>query len=359
MLTRELTGASILVTGGAGFVGSNLVQWLLTQQPESITVVDNLLSSERSNVPVDRRIRFIQGSVTSPDVLDQIADTHQFVFHLCTYHGNQSSICDPIADQEHNQSTTLRLFEHLKRFKQVRKIVYAAAGCAVARKTFQETEATAEDGPVHLEMDSPYSISKVVGEMYSVYYARQHGMPIVRARFQNVYGPGEILGAGAWRGTSATVWRNVVPTFVYRALRHESLPLEGGGHATRDFIFVADIVRGLAACALRGTAGDVYNLASGTETSIRDLADLINSLTRNPTPPLIVPGRGWDRSGRRFGSTAKAHAALQFEASVTLAEGLDRTISWTREHLPQIEACIGRHRDALSKYERAYQDAPA
>src|SRR6185436_10816563 len=106
-------------------------------------------------------------------------------------------------------------------------------------------------------------ISKVVGEFYSVYYHTQHNLPGVRARFQNVYGPWEVLGAGQWRGTPATVWRNVTPTFIYKALKHQALPVENGGIMTRDFIFVSDIVAGLIACALRGTPGEAYNLATG------------------------------------------------------------------------------------------------
>ena len=94
-------------------------------------------------------------------------------------------------------------------------------------------------------MDSPYSISKLVGEFYAVYYHERHQLPTVRARFQNVYGPREILGAGQWRGTPATVWRNVTPTFVYKSLLGESLPLEGDGDPTRDFIYVDDLVEGL------------------------------------------------------------------------------------------------------------------
>src|SRR5205807_348154 len=96
------------------------------------------------------------------------------------------------------------------------------------------------------------------------------------ARFQNVYGPGEILGAGRWRGTPATVWRNVTPTFIYRGLKRMPLTVENQGVATRDFIFVDDIVRGLMLCATVGVAGEVYNLANGTETSILELATTIN-----------------------------------------------------------------------------------
>jgi nucleoside-diphosphate-sugar epimerase len=158
-----------------------------------------------------------------------------------------------------------------------------------------------------------------------------------------VYGPGEILGAGQWRGTPATVWRNVTPTFVYRALKEMPLTVENGGVATRDFIYVEDIVRGLIACAEAGKPGDVYNLASGVETSILELAKLVNDLTGNPAPLDFRPPREWDHSGKRFGSTEKAKRMLGFEARTVLHKGLERTIAWTREYLPLIDRCIGKH----------------
>ena len=356
---REVADANVLVTGGAGFVGSNLVRLALDGGVRSVRVVDNLLSAERWNLPDDRRVDFVEGSIADDRILSRISDEYDFIFHLCTYHGNQSSIHDPLADHENNQLTTLKLFDRIRTFRRLAKAVYSGAGCAVAVKTFGQAEATTEDGPVHLDMDSPYSISKLVGEMYAIYYARRHGTPIVRARFQNVYGPGEILGAGRWRGTPATVWRNVTPTFVYKALKREPLPLEGGGRATRDFVFVEDIARGLFAGALRGTPGDVYNLASGTETSIGALADLINELTGNPGGAVDLPGRDWDRSGRRFGSTVKAKSALGFEAAVSLRGGLARTIEWTSKHLARIESCIARHQNAMAAYDRATQNALA
>jgi UDP-glucose 4-epimerase len=237
----------------------------------------------------------------------------------------------------------LKLLERLKDFRSIERIVYAAAGCAVAAKTFGEAAATPEDAPVSLFHDTPYAISKLIGEMYGNYYFLHHRLPFVKARFQNVYGPGEILGAGRWRGTPHTVWRNVIPTFVWKALHGAALPVENGGVATRDFIFVQDIVDGLIACALRGRPGEVYNLASGVETSILDLAQLINELTGNAAPIALAAARDWDHSGRRFGAPDKARRELDFVARRPLREGLRHTIEWTRANRETIRRCMLEH----------------
>jgi nucleoside-diphosphate-sugar epimerase len=342
-VSQGLAGARVLGIGGVGFVGSNLVHTALGQGCERLVVVDNLLSAERDNVPGDRRVEFVEGSIADDRVLAGLRDEFDYVFHLATYHGNQSSIADPLADHDNNLITTLKLYERLKGWRRPRKVVYATSGCTLAAHTWDQAEPTTEDGAVPFDLDSPYQISKVVGEFYSVYYHRQHGLPVVRARFQNVYGPREILGAGQWRGTPATVWRNVTPSFVYRALKRLPLQLDNGGQASRDFIYVDDIVRGLIACALHGEPGDVYNIASGVETSILTLAELVNRLTGNPAPLEFRPPRPWDHSGKRFGSTEKAKRVLGFTAEVDLPTGLARTIDWTREHLPLIERCIARH----------------
>jgi len=346
----SFNGTNILVVGGAGFVGSNLVRRLLALDAASVHVVDNLLSAERSNLPDDTRIRFTEGSIADDSVLSELHDVYGYIFHLATYHGNQSSMHDPIADHDNNLITTLKLFERIKAFSNLKKVVYAGAGCAVAEKTYDQAHATLEDAPISLQMDSPYSISKIVGEFYAVYYFNRHALPTVRARFQNVYGPGEILGAGKWRGTPATVWRNVTPTFIYKALHGESLPLEGGGVATRDFIFVDDIVEGLICCALKGEPGDVYNLASGVETSIRELAEMINELTGNHAPLDIREQRDWDHSGKRFGSTVKSKQILGFESLMPIEEGLRRTVAWTYKNISYIQSCVDRHRNAMFNY---------
>ena len=333
--------------GGAGFVGSNLVRRLLRDGVQEVVVIDNLLSAERANVPDDRRIRFVEGSIADPLVLEGVDDEFDYIWHLATYHGNQSSIANPLEDHENNLITTLRLLERVRDFKRMKKLVYAASGCVLAPHTFGDTKPVEEDGDAPFDLDSPYQISKIVGELYCVYYHKQHGVPTVRARFQNVYGPGEILGAGRWRGTPATVWRNVVPTFVYRSLKGMPIELDSGGLASRDFIYVEDIVEGLIACAMRGAPGDVYNLASGEETTIKELAERINALGGGRSGIVTTPPRPWDRAGRRVGSTRKSREQIGFQAKSRLEDGLRNTVEWTTANMALIEGAMAKHRDHL------------
>lgn len=345
-----MTDDRLLVVGGAGFVGSNLVRLLLAEGAERVLVVDNLLSSERENLPDDRRVELVEASIADDELLSSLEDEFDVVYHLATYHGNQSSIANPLEDHENNLITTLKLYERLKTFGRLRKVVYSASGCTLApHEVYEGAEPVSEEGPVPLDLDSPYQISKVVGEFYSVYYQRRHGLPTVRARFQNVYGPGEILGAGRWRGTPATVWRNVTPTFIYRALKGLPLLLDNGGVASRDFVYVDDVARGLAACAARGAPGEVYNLASGVETTIRDLAELIVDLSGSSSRLEIAPRRPWDHSILRLGSPEKARRELGFEAQTTLQDGLRRTIAWTQGNLDWIDQCVAKHERQLAR----------
>jgi nucleoside-diphosphate-sugar epimerase len=343
MTNKNFKDARILIVGGAGFVGSNLAHLLVEQSPELVLIVDNLLSSDPQNIPAHESVQFKFGSITDDRILRELPEDLDYVFHLSCYHGNQSSIEDPLKDHENNTLTTLKLFDRLKDFKGLKKVVYAAAGCAVAEKTYGVASATKEDAPISLYHDSPYSISKLVGEFYGNYYFRQYDLPFVKARFQNVYGPREILGAGRWRGTVHTVWRNVMPTFIFKSLAGEALPLDNAGNSSRDFIFVEDMARGLQACALNGVAGEVYNLSSGKETRIREIAEHINTVTNNKTPVELKPARAWDSSGTRFGDPTKAHEQLGFQTQVSIEDGIKRTVEWTRENKTAILQCMSQH----------------
>lgn len=348
MTDLAIENSSALVVGGAGFVGSNLVLALLEEGAGQVIVVDNLLSSEASNIPVDPRVIFIHGSIADQRILNKLPDEIDFIWHLACYHGNQSSIADPIADHDNNTLTSLMLFEHLSQKVKTKKVVYAAAGCAVAEKTADDPVATPEDAPVSLFHDSPYSISKIIGEMYGNYYFTRSGLPFVRARFQNVYGPREILGAGQWRGTPATIWRNVLPTFVWKAINGETLVLDNRGRGSRDFIFVRDLVEGLIACALRGSPGEAYNLASGVETSVSELAEEILKITKSSSLVQSGKSRDWDNSIRRFGSTEKSKKTLGFEALTSLDQGLTTTVEWVTQNQKLISKAMAKHARFLS-----------
>tara|TARA_B100000989_G_scaffold58902_1_gene40113 strand:- start:299 stop:1336 length:1038 start_codon:yes stop_codon:yes gene_type:complete len=339
----SLKDSKVLVIGGCGFVGSNLCIELLSNDVKEITVVDNLLSSEIQNLPKSDKIKFVLGSISDDKILYSLDKNYDYIFHLATYHGNQSSMKNPLEDHDNNTITTLKICEYFKNSENLKKLVYASAGCVVAEKTYDKPDATAEDANISLYLDSPYQISKMIGEFYGNYYYLQYKLPFVKARFQNVYGPREMLGAGRWRGTPATVWRNVTPTFVWRALNNLSIRLDNNGNSTRDFIYVSDLVDGLIACALKGQDGGVYNLASGKETTIKTLAETICKYTDSSSELNLQPPRKWDHSGRRFGDPTKAEKEIGFKCSVDFEEGIKKTVEWTKENYDLIKSCIEKH----------------
>ncbi len=340
----KLDNSKILIIGGAGFVGSNLVEKLLNYNVKDIWIVDNLLSADIDNIVKNDKIKFIYGSISDDKIILKLPLDFDYIFHLATYHGNQSSMHNPLADHENNTLTTLKVCEYFKNSTNLKKIVYSSAGCVAAEKTYDEPHATSEDTNVSLYLDSPYQMSKIFGEFYGNYYFKHHNLPFVKARFQNVYGPREILGAGLWRGTSATIWRNVTPTFIWKALNNMPLSLDNAGETTRDFIYVEDIVDGLILCALNGIPGGVYNLASGVETKIRTLAETIINILNSKSELELRPQREWDNSGRRFGDPSKSENEIGFKCKYDLQNGLNETIKWTLNNKHLIEKCINNHK---------------
>jgi nucleoside-diphosphate-sugar epimerase len=329
-----------VVIGGAGFVGSWVVDEILKDPSARVTIVDNLISSEKWNILLDPRVTFIEGSAADVNVLKSIKDKVDYVYQLACFHGNQSSIARPLDDFENGLKTTLVSLEWVKNFNPQARVVYSGAGCAVAEKTWDEPTAVEEKEFSSLLHDSPYSISKIAGEMYCLYYAKQQNIDVVRVRFQNVYGPREILGAGAWRGTIDSIWRNVIPTFIWKSLNNEDITIFGTTHASRDFVYVGDIANGVILAAKFGKQGHVYNLARGEEVFISDLAQQIIAITNSKSSLIYKPKRKWDTSGRRFGSTKKSLDELNFLARTDLISGLNSTVQWTQKNIKLISSSI-------------------
>jgi nucleoside-diphosphate-sugar epimerase len=331
-----------VVIGGAGFVGSWVVDEILKDSNARVTIVDNLISSEKWNISTDPRVNFIEGSAADINVLKSIQDKVDYVYQLACFHGNQSSIARPFDDLENGLKTTLVTLEWVKTSNPQARVIYSGAGCAVAEKTWDEPTAVEEHESTSLLHDSPYSISKITGEMYCLYYAKQQNLDVVRVRFQNVFGPREILGAGQWRGTINTIWRNVIPTFIYKAINAIDFEIYGEVNASRDFTYVSDVARAVVLVANNGKNGEVYNIASGKETFINDLAEMIIFLSSSKSNILSKPRRNWDNSGRRLGDASKMQTELGFVISVPIKEGIEQTIFWTRANMDLIDKAKGK-----------------
>jgi nucleoside-diphosphate-sugar epimerase len=321
-----------VVTGGGGLVGGTLADALASRG--RVLVVDDYSSSAPWLFPGHE---VIEGSILDPETLARLPDRPEAVFHVAAFIGNENSMRDPERDLSVNALGTLRVLEYARRSR-ARVVVITAAGCSMASRTGGAPVPIREDGPAYLDLDTPYQISKLAAELYGRYYARMQGVPVVTARLQNVYGPGECPGTGPM---PENPWKNVVPKFIWLALHGRPLPLTGTGDQTRDFVFSRDAAAGLIACADPALSGEAFNLASGRETRLRDLADTINELTGNAAGVERLPARRWDRSGRRVASLEKSRARLGFEARTPMREGLAQTVAWFRDHLERIEEQMG------------------
>lgn len=308
-----------VVTGGAGAIGSQLVRRLLADDWNRVVVVDNLTSGYRWLLPDDPRLSFVEIDVRN---MRQLLGPWErpTVFHLAAHFANQNSVDYPERDLETNGQGTLAALlwardQHAECF------VYASAGCSIAGHGVEDP--IREDMPVSLDLDTPYQITKALGEFYCNYFHNRGDVPCTRARFFNSYGPGEIPGR----------YRNVIPNFVWCALRGEPLTITGTGQETRDFIYVDDLVDGLVRCTKTpGVSGEAFNLGTGRETKIEDIAQEIVGLTESDSKIEYTFRREWDKSVRRSANISKAREILGFVPQVNIVNGLECTVEWFRDN---------------------------
>jgi UDP-glucose 4-epimerase len=310
-LSRE----RVLVTGGAGFIGSNLVGALVAGGC-NVTVLDNLSSGYRSNLDPFPEVRFIDGDIRNPDAVDTAVRGAEVVFHLAASVGNKRSIDDPIADAEINVLGTLRMLDAARRHR-VRKVVASSsAGIFGELKTLP----IREDHPV--EPDTPYGSTKLCSEKLCLAYAKLHGLEAVCLRYFNVYGPNQRFDA----------YGNVIPIFAFQMLRGEPLTVFGDGEQTRDFVNVADVVQAnLRAAAARQVSG-AFNIGSGTRITINRLVALLRAATG--VEPVV--GTGPPRAGDVRDSLADIGAArvtLGFAPAVSIEDGLAEYAKWAGEEV--------------------------
>jgi len=318
-------GKTVLVTGGAGAIGSNLTR-ALADAGAFVIVLDDLSSSERWNVPSRPEVLFVEGSVLDEVLLKRVfLERPQIVFHLAAFFANQNSVDHPERDLIVNGLGTLKVLQY-SQLAGVERFVYASSGCSIYGSS---APLPLKEEFMSLHLSSPYQITKMLGELYCNFFYNHYGLKVVKPRFFNSYGPGEVPGQ----------YRNVIPNFIYWAIQGFTLPITGTGEETRDFTYVADIVDGLLrAGAMEQAVGKEFNLASGVETKIIDLANMVNDIVGNKAGVKFLPRRKWDTKPRLLASIEKAKKLIGYEPKTSFEEGLRNTIKWFRDNWDKIKA---------------------
>jgi UDP-glucose 4-epimerase len=301
-----------LVTGGSGFIGSNIVRLLLDRGVE-VRVLDDFSSGFRENLDGCPSVEVFEADIRDVERLDRAMAGADAVFHLAASVGNARSIADPVADSDINVMGTLRVLEAARRHG-VRKVVFSSsAGIFGELKVLP----IREDHPA--EPDSPYGASKLAAEKLCLVYAKLYGLECVCLRYFNVYGLNQRYDA----------YGNVIPIFAHRALHGLPLAIYGDGEQTRDFVNVRDVAAAnYQAAATAGLSG-AFNIASGTGITINRLAALVVELTgSSSTIEHAGPRQGDVRHS--VADISAASAAFAFQPAVSLLDGLGDYLTWAK-----------------------------
>lgn len=310
--------ARILVTGGAGFIGSHLVRAVL-DRGDACAVLDNFETGSRANlVEVEDRIDLVEGSLTDPDAVARALEGVDGVLHQGALPSVPKSLERPLETHMANAFGTLNLLEGCRRLG-VERLVYAASSSAYGDQDADYKVETLTPIPL-----SPYAVQKLCGEYYCKVYNGLFGLRTVGLRYFNVFGA---------RQNPRSQYAAVLPAFVTRMLRGERPIIYGDGLQSRDFTYIGNVVDAnlRALEAPEAACGQVYNAACGDSISLLRLVELINDALGTDLQPIHEPARAGDVKHSRA-DTRAARAALGFEADISIAEGLAETIAFYREH---------------------------
>ncbi len=304
----------VLVTGGAGFIGSHLVDRLI-QEGHEVVVVDNLSTGKRRNL--NRAARFFKLDIQSWR-LERVFRNERpnVVMHLAAQMDVRKSVEDPVFDAQVNVLGTLNVLQQAVRHG-VRKVVFSSSGGAIYGE--QEIYPAPES---HVTRPlSPYGISKLCGEQYLSYYQRVSGLQVVNLRYANVYGPRQDPDGEA----------GVVAIFIQKLLNNEQAVVNGNGRQTRDFVYVEDVVEANLAVMGQETQG-TYNVGTGEETSINDVLRILVGHTNSTCKELHGPAKHGEQV-RSVIDASKIRQELSWEPRTELSEGLKRTIDYFSERM--------------------------
>ena len=312
------TRKKILVTGGSGAIGYNLVKKLSKEDKYYIYVLDDL-SSSKALSPM-QNVEFIHMSITNNEKLTPLLAELKpnFIFHLAAHFANQNSVDYPVSDIKTNIVGFVHVLESQRTNRELEKIVYASSSCV-----YGNIESMEEDTDVS-PYETPYAINKYVGELYCKYYSEIHKLPTVCVRIFNTFGPGEYPGE----------YRNVIPNFIAKALRNEPLIITGTGNETRDFTFVDNTVDLLFKSAFSDyRSGEVFNGGTGVVHKVSDIAKMIIELTNSESDISLTGARSWDHVSDRRSDISKSKEALGYSPVLDMENQLRVTCEWMRKEL--------------------------
>lgn len=323
--------ARYLVTGGAGFIGSNIVEELVRRKGLSpslgardkkgtapkvtkVRVLDNLITGNLENIkPFLKKIEFIKGDIRDRNILDRAMKGVDFVIHQAALRSVPKSVDDPFTTNDINVFGTLNLLMAAKRAN-VKRVVYASSSSAYGdAKNFPQDET---DLPIPI---SPYGVSKLAAENYCVTFAKTFGLETVSLRYFNVFGP---------RQNPESKYSAVIPMFIFRMLKGQPPIVEWDGKQSRDFTYVKNVVEtNLRACVTPGISGEVFNVACGTTTPIIEIVKSLNDILKTDIRPKYAPKRAGDVR-KTYASIEKMRHILKINKFIQFKEGLKLTADW-------------------------------
>jgi UDP-glucose 4-epimerase len=311
-----LAGKRIVVTGGAGFVGSNVVRKLLEESAD-VLVLDDFYTGDDNNLPAGKsNLEIIRGSVTDFDLVRQTFTNSSLVFHLAARNIIVSTR-NPREDYEVNIGGTLNVLLAARELK-IPRVVYSSSTSVYGNPRYlpiNEDDAT--------NMLSPYAVSKFAGENYCKAFYESYGLSSSVVRYSNVYGTAQ---------RPDNPYCGVVAKFFESAMKGESLRIHGDGEQTRDFTYIDDVVEATLLAGISAKAdGQVYNVGTGREVTVNQLARLIIEITGATVEPAYVDRRDIDNIRRRVVNIEKIRRELRWIPTFTVEQGLRRTYQWLKE----------------------------
>ncbi len=310
-----------LVTGGAGFIGSHIVERLV-KDGHQVKVIDNLVAGNKENLAsVIDDIEFIEGDIRNLSLLQKIVKGVDYVIHQAALRSVPKSVENPLEYDEVNVHGTLNVFI-AARDNGVKRVVYASSSSVYGdQPTLPERE---DMLPL---LVSPYAASKLANEYYARCFYHNYGLETVGLRYFNVFGPRQSLD---------NQYAVVIPKFITCILKNDPPPIHGDGSQTRDFTYIDNVVDGnLLACQKEGIGGEIFNLACGQSCSVLDLVKFINDILGKDVQPIFTPPRPGDVK-HTLADTTKLKDVMGFSCRVDLMEGLRRTVDWFKANIGRI-----------------------